>query len=81
LPEVVGDAALQVDPLDLHAITAALARLLDDPGLGDDLRGRGLARARTFSWRRCAEQTAAAYRRALAAPTAVAERGGGSSDA
>lgn len=59
--EVAGDDALLVDPLDPAAIGAALARLLDDPALADDLRARGRARAATFSWDRTAELTAAAY--------------------
>lgn len=59
LPEVVGDAALTVDPLDTDAIAAGLVRLIDDEGLREDLRERGLARARQFSWQRAAEQTLA----------------------
>jgi glycosyltransferase involved in cell wall biosynthesis len=60
--EVAGDAALLVDPLDHAAIGAALARVLDDPGLAADLGRRGRARAATFTWDRTAELTAAAYR-------------------
>lgn len=59
--EVAGDDALLVDPDDHEAIAKALARLLDDPALADDLRSRGRARAATFTWDRTAELTAAAY--------------------
>lgn len=59
--EVAGDAALLVDPTDHGAIGAALARILDDEGLADDLRARGRARAATYTWDRTAELTAAAY--------------------
>lgn len=59
LPEVVGDAALTVDPLDTSAITAGLLRLLTDAGLRAELRERGLARARSFSWARAAAATLA----------------------
>ncbi len=59
LPEVVGDAALTVDPLDTRAITAALDRLLTDQTLRGDLRERGLARAQQFTWERAAERTLA----------------------
>ena len=38
-----------------------LGPLLDDPALADDLRGRGRARAATYTWARTAELTAAAY--------------------
>ncbi len=48
LPEVVGDAALLVDPLERDAIRAALASVLSDRGLREDLRRRSLARAETF---------------------------------
>jgi glycosyltransferase involved in cell wall biosynthesis len=52
LPEVVGDAAMLVDPLQPEAIAHALRRVLTDSGLREDLRARGLERARHFSWDR-----------------------------
>ena len=64
LSEVVGDAALSFDPLDEQAITAALARGLEDAELRADLRQRGLQRARQFTWKRTAEQTLEVYRAA-----------------
>jgi glycosyltransferase involved in cell wall biosynthesis len=59
LPEVVGDAALLVDPLDTDAIASGMARLVGDAALRADLRQRGLARAGEFTWRRAAERTLA----------------------
>jgi glycosyltransferase involved in cell wall biosynthesis len=59
LPEVVGDAALLVDPLDTDAIAAGMGRIAGDVALGEDLRRRGLARAGQFTWRRAAERTLA----------------------
>jgi glycosyltransferase involved in cell wall biosynthesis len=59
LPEVAGDAALLVDPDDTAALTTALARLLTDAELRDDLRAKGTARAATFSWERTARETLA----------------------
>lgn len=59
--EVGGDDALLVDPTQPSAIADALARLLDDPDLADDLRERGRARAATYTWARTGELTAAAY--------------------
>ncbi len=59
LPEVVGDAALTVDPLDTDAITDGLERLLTDSGLRTELRARGLERAQGFSWARAAAATLA----------------------
>lgn len=49
-PEVVGDAALVVDPDDVAGLARAMVRLVTEPGLADELRARGLARAATFSW-------------------------------
>ncbi|WP_298403996.1 glycosyltransferase family 1 protein [uncultured Chloroflexus sp.] len=57
LPEVAGDAALLVDPLDTNAIAAAIVRMHDDTALRTDLRQRGLARARQFTWEACARRT------------------------
>ncbi|MCD6291413.1 MAG: glycosyltransferase family 4 protein [Anaerolineae bacterium] len=65
LPEVVGDAALTVDPHDTEAIAEALARLLEDAELRQQLSEAGLARARLFSWEKTARETVAAYRLAL----------------
>lgn len=65
LPEVVGEAGLMVEPRDTAALAEAMGRVLDTPALADELRGRGLARAQLFSWQRCAQETAAVYRRAL----------------
>ena len=65
LPEVVGDAALLVDPLDGRALAGALERLLEDDALRRDLRGRGLARAARFTWERTAAATLDVYREAI----------------
>lgn len=65
LPEVVGDAALLVDPCDVGQIALAMQRVLSDPALAADLRQRGLARAARFTWRRMAQETLDVYRRVL----------------
>ncbi|MDA0185151.1 glycosyltransferase family 4 protein [Solirubrobacter phytolaccae] len=62
MPEVTGDAALLVDPTDVEALAAALERLMTEPVLANGLARRGLERAATFSWERCAAETVAAYR-------------------
>ena len=54
LPEVVGDAALLVDPTDPVAIADAMRRVLTDPLLAAEMSAKGLARARTFSWEQAA---------------------------
>ncbi|MER3404504.1 MAG: glycosyltransferase family 1 protein, partial [Chloroflexota bacterium] len=62
IPEVVGDAGLLVDPLDHGALAAALARVLTDRALAQELRRRGLERARQFTWERQARKLMALYR-------------------
>ena len=56
LPEVAGDAALMIDPLDTAALAEAMARLLTDEPLRAELIGRGYARAGRFTWQRAARQ-------------------------
>lgn len=63
LPEVAGDAALQVEPTDVDALSAALMRLLTDQALRAGLRERGLAQARRFTWEGAARQLLEIYRR------------------
>ncbi len=57
LPEVVGDAALMVDPYDVDAIAEGIKRLIEDDNLRRELSQKGLARAKLFSWDRTAEVT------------------------
>lgn len=61
--EVLGDAALFAAPGDAPALAQALSRALEDGALAGELRRRGPERAASFTWRRCAAETAALYRR------------------
>ena len=63
LPEVAGDAAFLVDPLDVGALTDGLAHVLQDETLREQMRDRGIAQSARFSWTRAAEETLAVYRR------------------
>jgi glycosyltransferase involved in cell wall biosynthesis len=65
LPEIAGDAALVVPPRDPEAIRGAMEALLVDPARRRELRARGLARAREFSWRRAARETLRVYQAVL----------------
>jgi glycosyltransferase involved in cell wall biosynthesis len=56
LPEVAGDAAMLVDPLDTGQLAEAMHRLLADDSLRNDLAARGLRQASRFSWGKCAQQ-------------------------
>jgi len=52
LPEVVGDAAVLVDPLNASAIADGMVRVLRDESLRSDLIRRGRERVKMFSWER-----------------------------
>ena len=62
LPEVAGDAALLVNPANTEEIAAGIVRLVSDDDLRALLCARGLARAATFTWDRCARETLAVLR-------------------
>jgi glycosyltransferase involved in cell wall biosynthesis len=63
LPEVVGNAAIKVDPNQPIELASAIQRVLDDEGLANSLRDKGFARASEFSWTKCADETIEIYRR------------------
>lgn len=65
IPEVVGDAALKIDPQSPDSIASQIDDLVHNPGLAASLRKRGKAQAAKFSWARCAHETLACYRRAM----------------
>lgn len=58
LPEVVGDAAVLVDPCNVEEIADGIRRMVADSSLRDGLRQRGLRRASVFSWEETARRTA-----------------------
>jgi glycosyltransferase involved in cell wall biosynthesis len=66
LPEVCGDAALLFEARSVESIAEAIARVSADVELRQRLIGRGLARARSFTWRASAERHRAIYARVAA---------------
>jgi len=68
LPEVVGDAAVLVDPYSVEDIAAGLDRVLSDDVLRAALVQRGHARAARFSWERSARAIHAGYMKVLGVP-------------
>ena len=66
LPEVVGDAAVLIDPYDPEAIADAMRAGADRRGAADGLRERGLVRARHFSWERSIGRVREIYQEVLA---------------
>jgi glycosyltransferase involved in cell wall biosynthesis len=78
-PEVAGDAAILVDPSDPQAIAEGIHLGLTDMALREELRRRGCARARDFSWESSARQSIAIIEEMVAAtaglrPSALALR-------
>ncbi len=65
LVEVTGDAALSVNPTDPAEIAQAMVQLATDNGLRTELIDKGLARARHYTWARCAEATRQIYKSRL----------------
>jgi alpha-1,3-rhamnosyl/mannosyltransferase len=65
LPEVAGDAALLVNPENVGEIAEAMQTVSSNESLQNDLRTRGRARAKQFTWDRTARQTIEVYRKAI----------------
>jgi glycosyltransferase involved in cell wall biosynthesis len=65
IPEVAGEAALLFDPTDLYDIAASIRTIVLDETVQEQLRTRGLERARMFSWDRVARRTESALREAV----------------
>jgi glycosyltransferase involved in cell wall biosynthesis len=66
LPEILGDAALLIDPTDVRGLATAIESVLGEMKVRERLIEAGLERAANFTWERCAEETVAAYREVLA---------------
>jgi glycosyltransferase involved in cell wall biosynthesis len=66
LPEVVGDASLLIEPDDTRSIAEAMTQIMEDDRLANDVRERGLVRARLFSWEKTARAVQAVLTRAVA---------------
>ena len=65
LPEVAGDAALQVDPLNVESIAQGILRLVEDPQLRERYIRKGFERIKEFTWEKTARETLAVYRKTL----------------
>ena len=65
LPEVVGDAGIQVEALDAEALATRMRELLEDDASRTRLAQAGRERSRQFTWDRCIDQTLAVYGEAI----------------
>lgn len=70
MPEVLGDAALLVEPTDVERIFEASRRMLAEPEYAREFAEKGKRRAREFTWKECARKTLIAYREATKPATA-----------
>jgi len=64
MPEVAGNAALLVNPLDIEQMADALYKTLSDDALRSDLIRKGLRRAQEFTWKKAAQKTLKVYEKA-----------------
>jgi glycosyltransferase involved in cell wall biosynthesis len=65
LPEVVGDAAILVEPMDVQGISGAVVQLKQEGAYRHTLIDKGLARSREFSWKKTAENVAKLYEKII----------------
>lgn len=66
LPEVVGDAAILLEPTDVSGWVRSLSKVLADRELARSLSKAGLEQAKKFTWRKTAMATSDVYHRAMA---------------
>jgi len=71
LPEVVGDAAVLVDPFDVEALAGAIEDVINNPDLRSQMCVKGFARARMFDWKETARRTLRVYERIISRPTEI----------
>jgi glycosyltransferase involved in cell wall biosynthesis len=74
LPEVVGDAALLVDPHNVDELAHAIMRLLQNEQLRADLRLKGYQRAQLYTWERSAQKMLRIYEQLYAGQQNFADK-------
>jgi glycosyltransferase involved in cell wall biosynthesis len=65
MPEVVGDSAILIDPLDVVDIADAMERMLDNRKMRLELIRKGLKQKNKFTWTRLAGETLEVFRRVV----------------
>lgn len=65
LPEVVGDAAILIDPNNVDELSQAIYNVLADSTLQKELREKGIHQAKKFSWSETGKQTLRVYEEVL----------------
>lgn len=62
LPEVVGDAAVMVNPLSVEEIAHAMQQMVERPEMRGSLISKGFVQAEKFTWQQTAQRTQDVYR-------------------
>jgi len=62
IPEVTGDAAYLIDPMDTQAIADAMMKFSTDENLKNEYREKGKKRIEKFDWDKTAKETLEVYR-------------------
>jgi glycosyltransferase involved in cell wall biosynthesis len=75
LPEVVEDAAIQIDPHDIDALAHAITQLLADEPLREELRQKGYQRAQHYTWEASARKMLDIYQRLYNGETNFSDEG------
>lgn len=65
LPEIAGDAARLVNPINAQEVAESIETICTNDHIADDLRKRGEARAREFTWNKCAKEVSKVYQLVL----------------
>ncbi len=65
LPELAGDGAILVDPINIKTIEMAMKKVLSERSVGLELGEKGMLKAKEFSWAKCARETLEVYKRAV----------------
>jgi len=71
MPEVAGEAALLINPLDEGELTAGLEKILGSKPLREEMRRQGFIQGKKFSWERCAAETLKVYKKVYKNPKRV----------
>jgi len=65
LPEVVGQAGVQVDALDVGRLREVVCNVLENREQANTMIGKGILQAESFTWEKCAAETVDVYKRVL----------------
>jgi glycosyltransferase involved in cell wall biosynthesis len=65
LPEIVGDAAIQINPLDTLQLAEAIVKVLSSQAMRNDLIQRGLQHCKKYNWRQNSARILEIYRQVV----------------